>query len=234
VLYDANDFDASQANTLKSVLQKGGVTPLYFGAVPTSESNYFVLLHTIAARQPDAVIELGYPDNDIAFLRALKSSGMHFKMTFTIFPGQPEKLLDQNVGAQSLAYTYTYPTPPLVRYPEVSYGPNTAQFVAAYHAAYHKAPNFLDTAGYNAGLIIQDMLYHATKFTQLGFHAALMRMSGKTTTLLGRFQINANGAQLGELLPVAQLVPERGQNKVVVVYPEDKATGKPVYPAPKS
>jgi branched-chain amino acid transport system substrate-binding protein len=133
-----------------------------------------------------------------------------------------------------LAYTYTYPTPPLVRYPEVSYGPNTAQFVAAYHAAYHKAPNFLDTAGYNAGLIIQDMLDHATKFTQLGFHAALMRMSGKTTTLLGRFQINANGAQLGELLPVAQLVPERGQNKVVVVYPEDKATGKPVYPAPKS
>jgi branched-chain amino acid transport system substrate-binding protein len=210
------------------------VTPVYFGAVPTSESNYFVLLHTIAARRPDAVIELGYPDNDIAFLRALKGTGMHFKMTFTIFPGQLEKLLDQNVGAQSLAYTYTHPTPPLVRYPKVSYGPNTTQFVAAYRAAYHKAPNFLDSAGYNAGLIIQDMLGHATEFTQLSFHTALMSMSGHTTTFLGRFQINANGAQLGELLPVAQLVPEHGHNKVVVVYPEDKATGKPIYPVRNS
>jgi branched-chain amino acid transport system substrate-binding protein len=232
VLYDANDFDASQANTLKSVLAKGGVMPVYFGAVPTSESNYFVLLHTIAARQPDAVIELGYPDNDIAFLRALANSGLHFKMTFTIFPGQLNELLTKNVGRKVLAYTYTYPTPPLVKYTEVTYGPNTDQFVAAFEAADHQAPNFLDAAGYNTGLIVQDMLGTASKFTQVGFHSALMDMSGKTTTLLGKFEINSHGAQLGELLPVAQLVPENGVNKIVVVYPKAKATGEAVYPAP--
>lgn len=234
ILYDANDFDASQAETLKSVLAKGGVTPVYFDSVPTTESNYFVLLHTIAARQPDAVIELGYPDNDIAFLRALANSGLHFNMTFTIFPGQLMALLTKNVGAKTLAYTYTYPTPPLVKYPDVTYGPNTDQFVAAYTAATHAAPNFLNTAGYNTGLIMQAMLGAAPEFTQLSFHAALMEMSGKTTTLLGKFEIDANGAQLGELLPVAQLVPENDGNKIVVIYPPDKATGKPVYPAPKS
>jgi branched-chain amino acid transport system substrate-binding protein len=234
VLYDANDFDASQANTLKSVLGKGGVTPAYFGAVPTSESNYLVLLHTIAAQNPDAVIELGYPDNDIAFLNALSNSGLHFKMTFTIFPGQLLELLTKNVGAKTLAYTYTYPTPPLVQYPHVSYGLNTADFVAAFSAANHSAPNFLDAAGYNTGLIIQDMLGTAPKFTQLSFREALTGMSGKTTTLLGEFKINSHGAQLGQLLPVAQLVPENGTNKMVVVYPEDKATGNPVFPAPQS
>jgi branched-chain amino acid transport system substrate-binding protein len=72
IVDDSNDFDASQANTLKSALGEGGVTPVYFGAVPTPESNYFVLLHTIAAQQPDAVIKLGYPDNDIAFPHAGK------------------------------------------------------------------------------------------------------------------------------------------------------------------
>ncbi|MDA8050865.1 MAG: ABC transporter substrate-binding protein [Rhodospirillales bacterium] len=233
VIYDANDFDASQANTLKSVLAESKVSPVYFGAVPTSESNYLVLLHTVAARHPDAVIEFGYPDNDIAFLRALSSSGLHFNMVFTVFPGQLLTLLTKNVGARTLSYTYTYPTPPLVVYPKVTDGLNTAGFVSAFKAATGNEPNFLDAAGYNTGVIVQKMLATAPGFTQLSFHSALMGMSGKTTTLLGPFKINANGAQLGELLPVAQLVPEGKGNKVIVVFPPDKATGKPVYPAPQ-
>ena len=233
IVYDANDFDASQATTMKDELAKGGVTPVYDHGVPTSESNYTVLLHTIAASNPDAVLEFGYPPNDIAFLKALSQSGLHFPMTFTIFPGQLLALLTKNVGTKGLAYTYTYPTPPLVKYDKVSYGQNTSQFVDAFTAAKKKAPNFLDAAGYNTGLIIQHMLDMAPKFTQLDFHQALMDMSGKTTTLLGEFKINANGAQLGQFLPVAQLVPEGDNLKVVVVYPQDKATGKAVYPAPK-
>jgi branched-chain amino acid transport system substrate-binding protein len=234
VLYGANDFDASQAETLKSVLAKGGVTPFFYHGVPTTESNYTVLLHTAAATHPDALIEFGYPPNDIAFLKALSQSGLHFNMTFTIFPGQLLGLITKNVGAKALAYTYTYPTPPLVRYEKVSYGMNTTQFVDAFKAAENKEPNFLDCAGYNTGLMMQHMLDTAPKFTQLAFHQALMDVSGKTTTLLGEFKINANGAQLGQLLPVAQLVPKGDQVVPVVVYPDDKATGRAVYPAPKS
>ncbi|HTU69811.1 MAG TPA: ABC transporter substrate-binding protein [Candidatus Baltobacteraceae bacterium] len=233
ILYDSNDFDASQAETLKSVLAKGGVQPVYYNGVPTSESNYAILLHTIYARHPDAVLEFGYAPNDIAFLRDLSSSGLHFNMTFTIFPGQLISLITKNVGAKALAYTYTYPTPPLVRFSSVTLGMNTAQFVSAFTAANGAAPNFLNAAGYNNGVIIQDMLGRAPQFTQLAFHQALMDMSGKTTTLLGDFKINQNGAQLGELLPVAQIVPQGGGNKFVVVYPQDKATGKAVYPAPQ-
>jgi len=232
VLYDSNDFDASQAETLKSVLAKGGVTPVYYNGVPTTESNYAVLLHTIAAQRPDAVLEFGYAPNDIAFLRDLASSGLHFNMTFTIFPGQLLALITKNVGAKALAYSYTYPTPPLVRHDVVNLGDNTDAFVKNFTAATHQAPNFLDAAGYNTGLIVQDMIARAPQFTQLDFHQALMDMSGKTTTVLGDFKINENGAQLGELLPVAQLVPQGAGVKIVVVYPPGKGTGKPVYPAP--
>ncbi|MDE2120214.1 MAG: ABC transporter substrate-binding protein, partial [Betaproteobacteria bacterium] len=234
IVYDANDFDASQAETLKAQLAKGGVTPVYYHGVPTTESNYTVLLHTIKATNPDAVLEFGYPPNDIAFLRALSQSGLHFNMTFTIFPGQLAELMKKNVGVDGLAYTYTYPTPPLVRYDKVTYGMNTAEFEKAFGAALHKAPTFLDSAGYNTGLIVQHMLDMAPQFTQKDFHQALMDMSGKTTTLLGPFEINANGAQLGQPLPVAQIVPDGKDNiKFVVLYPEDHATGKAVYPAPK-
>ncbi len=232
IIYDSNDFDASQAETLKATLEKGGVKPVYYHGVPTSESNYTVLLHTIAAQNPDAVIEFGYAPNDIAFLRNLSSSGLHFKMTFTIFPGQLLDLMTKNVGAKALAYTYTYPTPPLVQTQKVTYGPNTAAFVEQFKAAKNAEPNFLDVAGYNTGLVVQDMLETAPAFTQLSFHQALMDMSGKTTTLLGDFKINENGAQLGELFSVGQLVPSGNGNKMVVVYPKEKATGTAVYPAP--
>jgi branched-chain amino acid transport system substrate-binding protein len=109
----------------------------------------------------------------------------------------------------------------------------TQQFVDAFKAAQKKEPNFLDCAGYNTGLIVQHMLDTAPQFNQTDFHTALMQMSGKTTTLMGPFEINANGAQLGEPFPVAQLQPKAGKLDVVVLYPADKATGKAVYPAPK-
>ncbi len=69
-----------------------------------------MLLHAISAQNPDALIEFGYPNNDIAFFQNLGSSGLKFKMVFTVFPGQLLELLQGNVGAQNLAYTYTYPT----------------------------------------------------------------------------------------------------------------------------
>lgn len=232
ILYDSNDFDASQAGTLKDTLVKGGVDPVYYHGVPTSESNYNVLLHTIAAHHPDAMIELGYTSNDIAFLRTLSDSGLHFKMTFTIFPGQLLSLMTKNVGEKALAYTYTYPTPPLVSYNDTNLGPNTATFVSQYQAATQQEPNFLNAAGYNTGLIMQQMLATSPTFNQEALHQALLNMSGKTKTIIGDFVINENGAQLGELFPVAQLIPSANGLKVTVVYPEDQATAKPVYPAP--
>lgn len=234
ILYDSNDFDQSQAVTLRRLLTEAKHPPVYYKAVPSSTSNYTVLLHTIAAQHPDAVIEFGYPNNDIAFLQAVASSGLKFPMVFTVFPGQLLTLLHQNVGAQGLAYTYTYPTPPLLKYNKVNYGMGIDDFDAAYKKATGKAVNFLTVAGYNAGLVIQKALDTAPKLTQLGLRHAITGFSGKLMTLNGRFKINAEGAQIGEDLPVGQLQPEAGQkmNKMVVVYPADVATGKFVYPAP--
>lgn len=232
ILYDSNDFAQSQAETLKDILEKNGVTPVYYHGVPTSETNYTVLLHTIAAQQPDAVFEFGYPPNDIAFLHTLSHSGLHFNMVFTVFPGPLFKVMLKNVGEQGLAYTYTYPTPPLVQYNHTTIGPTTAEFVKEFVAATHHTPNFFNAIGYNTGIVMQQMLAIAPTFQQLAFHQALMDMSGKTTTFIGNFEINENGAQIGEVQSVAQFVPDGKQLKTVIVYPPETATGKAVYPAP--
>lgn len=233
VMYDANDFDAPLARSVQKALRTAGVQPVYFHAVPTTESNYTVLLHSIAATRPQAVLELGYPPNDIAFLRTLKQSGLHFGLTLTVFPGQMLGLIESNVGAQALAYTYTYPTPPLVQYSKVTYGMDTASFAKAFAQASHKQPTYLDCVGYNTGLIAQAILGTARHFTQADFHRALVRLSGKTRTLLGAFALSANGAQTGQYFPIGQIVPAGKHLKAVVVYPPTLATAQAVFPAPE-
>ncbi|MGA8180971.1 MAG: ABC transporter substrate-binding protein [Desulfobacterales bacterium] len=233
VIYSSNDFDQSQAETLHKRLIKSGIKPVYYHAVPSSTTNYSVLLHDIQATNPDAVIEFGYPNNDIAFLQALQSSGMKFKMTFTVFPGQLLKLLETNVGRKTLDYTYTYPTPPLLRYNKVNLGMGIDRFEKVYKKDAGKEVNFLTVAGYNTGLIIQKTLETSGSFNQPAFRKAIASFSGKVTTLDGTFKISRTGAQIGEMLPVAQLVPESG-NKigVNVVYPSKTKTANAIYPAP--
>lgn len=234
ILYGSNDFDGSQADTLKAQLKAAGITPVFDHAVPTNETNYTVLLHSAAARQPQAMVELGYMTNDVAFLKSLKSSGLHFPFVFTIFPGQFKSLMEKNAGKDALKYTYSYPAPPMVKYEKVNLGMGTTPFVKAWGKAHNGAEaNFVNAAGYNAGLIMGKMLGDAPKFDQKAFHAALEGMSGKVDTVIGHFKMGQDGAQLGQRLPVAQFQPQKdGSLKTVVVYPDAVKTGDAIYPSP--
>ena len=233
LIYATNDFTGSQADTLRQRLRGSHVKLVYDHGVPTSTSSYTVLLHNIQAAKPDAVIEFGYPNNDIAFLQDLRASGMKFNMVFTIFPGQLFALFKSNVGEPALAYKYTYPTPPLLVYNKVNYGMGLDAFRAAFHQATGKEVNFLNIAGYNAGLIIQKTLETAPSMDQLALRRGVESFSGKLHTLDGLFKIDpATGAQVGETLPVGQFVPGKRGLTVHLLYPPRLATGKAVYPAP--
>jgi len=235
IVYGSNDFDSSQADTLKTELKKAGITPVYDHAVPTNETNYTVLLHAAAARKPQAMVELGYMSNDVAFLKSLKSSGLHFPMVFTIFPGQFKTLMEKNAGKNALAYTYSYPAPPMIKYDKVSLGLNTDQFIKAWEADGSKsAPNFVNAAGYSTGILLSKALASAPDMKQLSIRSALEGLSGNTSTLVGPFALSDTGAQMGERLPVAQFQPQKdGSLKTVVVYPDKMATGKAIYPSPQ-
>lgn len=232
VIYSANDFNQSQAETLKAKLEAAKIKPVYYHAVPTDTSNYTVLIRTIQSTHPQALIEFGYPPNDIAFLQNLQASGAKFNMVFTIFPGQQLALIEKNVGEKALLYTYTYPTPPLLVYNKVNYGMPMSDFEKVYTQETKKPVDFLTVAGYNAGLIIQKTLATSKDFTQLGLRNAINSFSGKLFTLNGLFKINNEGAQIGEFLPVGQFQPTKKGMVLNVVYPLNIKTANPIYPAP--
>lgn len=236
ILYSTNDFTGTQAAAVRKFITESnsGVEIVYDQGVPTDTSNYTVLINNIRATTPDAVVQLGYPTNDIAFLRNLQDNGIKFKFLFCIYPGTENELLLKNVGVKGLDYVFTY-----MPSSEIAYAPNFGLTLDAYKELWHKKYGdstvefgFNAVAGYTTGLVVESMLAAATSLDQLELRKAAMSLSGRLKTLDGDFILDVTGAQIGEITPLGQLRAEGDHVKFITVYPHDVATGKPVYPRP--
>jgi branched-chain amino acid transport system substrate-binding protein len=240
LIYAGNDFDAAQDTTIAAALTLAGHPPVANLEVATSTRRYEALLEPLRARRAEAVIELGYQDNDLAFLPQIAA----FRRThpwpalaavFSAFPGQLISLFRSQVGTEDLVGGFTYGFPPTVDHRRVSVGLDLAGFERSFAAEGRRSVNFLDVAGYNTGLVIQEALAHAASLSQLGLRAALNAVSGRFTTLEGVFRIDGSGAQLGETPPVAEFfATATGQAALRVVYPPDDASRGPVLAADRN
>lgn len=233
ILYSTNDFTGAQAEALRKDLgeaqARSGVSVVYDQGVPTSTTNYFVLLRQIQAAHPDAVIELGYPGNDVAFLKALHQSGMKFGMVFAIYPGLETELLAKSAGAAALKGVFTYVPATGVHY-RTGFGMDIGQFASAYRAVYGAQVDvgFNAVAGYNTGLVIQKALAGTASLKQTDLRQAVYALSGKLHTLDGAFKLGPDGAQLGEVMPIGQLQAGAKGLRLVPVYPPEVAKARPV------
>ena len=230
ILYATNDFSGTHANALTGYLKQAGKLDIvYDQGVPTNTSNYTVLINNIAATKPDAVVELGFLGNDIAFLRALQDSGDKFRYVFTLFGGFEMHALLGGAGAGAMAKTFTYVPAALYPY-KVNDGPNLAQFHAAWDKAYPPGSGVSWGAdglmGYMTGLVVQRALATTKGLSQMDIHDAVFALSGKLRTLAGPFRLNREGGQIGEMTPVGQLRADgHGGLRLVAVYPPATANG---------
>jgi branched-chain amino acid transport system substrate-binding protein len=232
ILYATNDFTTTQANAVRGFIKAAGKLQIvYDQGVPTSTSNYTVLINNIAAANPDAVLHLGYAGNDIAFFRNLQDSGQKFRFVFGIYPGEEQDELTKTVGVGGLTNVFSYVPPSAYHYvPNV--GPTLEQFHAMWDKAHLPGVEFGANAiyGYMTGLVIERALATTESLDQMAIHNAVFALSGKLKTLDGSFAVNEMGAQTGEITPLGQLQADgKGGLKLVVVYPPDLVNGKPIF-----
>lgn len=234
LLYATNDFTLTQAKTVRDAIKASGKMQIvYDNGVPTDTSNFVTLINTIAAAEPDAVIDLSYPNADIAFLRAVMDAGATFKMIFTIYTGIEFELLHKNVGDQGIENVMTYVPASLHENP-VNFGMTLPQFRAAWDKRYageHMEFGFNALSGYNTGLVLEKTLATADSLDQLELRRAVFAQSGVLKTLDGEFKLRADGAQegLANLIGQVQRQPD-GKLRIRPVYPADAAETKPIYP----
>lgn len=231
IIYSQNDFDRSQEQTVAAQLTLAGMAPVFTTSLPTDNYSYQDAITALFKAHAQAILEFGYQDNDIAFLNQLQAAKARFAMVFTAFPGQLPQLLRRRVGVRGLLGTFTYGFPPEISRSQTNLGLSTPQFIRRFLAGHAASVNFLQIAGYNAGLIVQAALQHATDLGALGLRAALNGVSGKLNTLDGTFRTNASGAQVGELLPVAELFASGRGLRIAPVYPPSAADANPIFHA---
>jgi branched-chain amino acid transport system substrate-binding protein len=233
ILYATNDFTTTQANALRGFLKAAGkVEIVYDQGVPTTTSNYTVLINNIAAKNPDAVVHLGYVGNDIAFFRNLQDSGQKFRFVFGIYPGTEQIELTKNIGIAGITNVFTY-VPASAYHYVPNFGPTLDRFHEAWEKAYPEGSGveFGGNAlyGYMTGLVVERTLATTESLDQMAIHNAVFALSGKLTTLDGRFALDDTGGQIGEITPLGQLQADgKGGLKLVVVYPPDLVNGKPI------
>jgi branched-chain amino acid transport system substrate-binding protein len=233
ILYSTNDFTGTQAAALKGFFERDGkIRVIYYQGVPTSTSNYTVLINNVAAANPDAVLELGYVGNDIAFLRNLQDSGNQFRFVFTIYAGTEKEELEKNVGVGALTHVFSYVPASNYEY-KPDFGMTEPQFHAAWEKKYPPGSGVAYGAnavyGYTTGLVIERTLATTKSMDQLAIHDAVFALSGKLRTLDGTFELRPDGAQIGEVTPLGQLQPAgKDQLRLVAVYPPELANGKAV------
>ncbi|MBS0559748.1 MAG: amino acid ABC transporter substrate-binding protein [Proteobacteria bacterium] len=235
LLYSTNDFTGAMAQRIRDMAKDmPGVSLVYDQGTPTNTSNYTVLVNNIAAANPDAVIEFGYPPNDIAFLRAIEDGGAKFNYIFTVYAGNEFELLERNVSKAGMLQTSTFLTAAFMKYP-VNYGLDRDQYRAAWDKRYandHLEFGVNSIAGYNTGLVIEKALASADSMDQMDLRRAIMGLSGNLKTLVGAFRLTPEGKQIGILQPVGQ-VREGGEGlHLVPYYPDQYAETKLVYPRP--
>jgi branched-chain amino acid transport system substrate-binding protein len=238
ILYSRDEFTGALANALRGFIDgsNSGLKIVFDQAVPTGTSNYTAVVNAIHATDPDAVVELGYEENDISFLRGVRDSGLKFKFLFCIYPTVHPELFKKLVGNKAANYVSGYVPASQISH-EPNFGTSLKDYREAWHAKYADPRlefSFNSLAGYTTGVVLEKALATAASLDQLELRKAIVGFSGQLKTLDGTFELEpATGAQIGERSAIGQLVPGDEKNlKVVTFWPPDVANGKPVYPHP--
>lgn len=222
ILYDTSPLADAQSTDLQNYLLGEGITPVAVLPVSSPTSNaggsasieaatdYSRQLAVLSALHPDAVVEIGYTEDDISFMRQLAARHASYRMVFTDNAGSELSQFEASVPSCALAGTYTYLAPPLLAYRHVTVGLTTSQFqrqFLAHPGISGAAASDVAAAipGYTTGLVMQEVLSRARTLDPESLQKAALALSGSLHTLDGAFRIDAQGEQLGELWPVVQL-----------------------------
>ena len=118
---------------------------------------------------------------------------------------------------------------------ETNFGMSLKDYSAAWHKKYADSKvefGFNSVAGYTTGLVLEKTLATAASLDQLELRKAVFGLSGNLKTLDGTFELDANGAQIGEITPLGQFLPGSDGHEVGHGLAARGGQRQAVYPRP--
>ncbi len=229
IAYVDEAFPASLAEAAYKEATKMGFDVVMNETYQKGTKDFSVILQKAQALGAEAFYPHSYEVDSILMVKQMKELDIHFANVYMMYGSTPQFL---ELGAAADYITSHTQYNPAVKW-AITDGLQNDAFVARYKELFPKvsySEDFQTVLAYGAGVALERLLGEAKSTEPAKLKQAALDLSGKITTISGKFAIDETGKQIGMEPIVLQNQPGKG---LVPVAPSEVATEKLIYPIPQ-
>jgi len=231
IAYVDEPFPAGYAKYAKELAEKNGMKVVMFEKYSSGTKDFTILLQKARITKADSFFPSAYLDDQMIMIRQMKEANLTFPYIYMVYSGVPQWSSLKDDGLYIFGHTLYHKN---LNW-KVNAGLSRAEFEAYFNKKYPKAehgPDFPMAMSYGAGVLLEKYIETANTLNSDILKKSALDLSNKITVLCGPYEIDERGKQLKMPFSVTQVRKQGDKQELVLLYPEEVATAKPVYPIP--
>ncbi|TFH34986.1 MAG: hypothetical protein E4G99_08320 [Anaerolineales bacterium] len=238
-VHENDQFSTDVVTAAKEYAESQGFEVVLFEGYDSETTDFGPFINKVEAANPQALMGGGHFQDGSTFAKQLFEKGVELAyFALLVAPPEPDFAL---LGDAAFGVIGPSQWEPQAEFsPESAaaagmewFGPSSADFVAAYTAAYDEEPSYHSAGGYAAGLVLQKAIMDAGSYEPAAVKAALDALD--ILTFYGRIKFDttaeAHGLQLGHsMIYIQWQKDDAGTLMKQVVWPPEGATSETNYP----
>lgn len=221
-------FSKAAAAGAVDLAKKKGLQVVFTEAYPKGNTDFSALLTKIKnaakgpdgrAETPDVIAAATYFDDAVALTRQMRELNVNPKMYGVTVGGDLPEFYDTLKGSAEYIYGATQWEPVLAY-------PGNKEWFESYKAEFKHEPSYHSAAGYAGCMIYAEGVKRAGSLDADRVREQLLKLESRT--MFGDYKVDQDGFQMAHKMVTFQWQKE----KKVVVWPDDLAQGKILFPTP--
>ena len=221
-------FSKAAAAGAVDLAKKKGLQVVFTEAYPKGNTDFSALLTKIKnaakgpdgrAETPDVIAAATYFDDAVALTRQMRELNVNPKMYGVTVGGDLPEFYDTLKGSAEYIYGATQWEPVLAY-------PGNKEWFESYKAEFKHEPSYHSAAGYAGCMIYAEGVKRAGSLDVDKVREQLLKLESRT--MFGDYKVDQDGFQTAHKMVTFQWQKE----KKVVVWPDDLAQGKILFPTP--
>jgi branched-chain amino acid transport system substrate-binding protein len=212
-------FSKAAAAGAEELAKKKGLQVVFKEAYPKGNTDFSALLTKLRATNPDVLAAATYFDDAVALTRQMRELNVNPKMYGVTVGGDLPEFYDTLKQNAEYVYGATQWDPALPF-------PGNQEWLETYKKEFGHEPSYHSAAGYAGCLIYAEAVKRAGTLDADRVRDQLLKLEMRT--IFGDYKVDQDGFQVAHKMVTFQWQKE----KKVVVWPDDLAQGKPIFPTP--
>jgi branched-chain amino acid transport system substrate-binding protein len=229
IVYVDEPFPASLAEAAFKNAKEMGFEVVMNETYQKGTKDFSVILQKAKALGAEAFYPHSYEVDSILMVKQMQELDIKFNNIYMMYGSTPQ-FLELGDSAQYITSHTQYDR--AVKW-NITHGLQNEAFVTRYKELFPSvayAEDFQTVLAYGAGAALEQLLAKAQSTDPAVLKKTALDLSGKITTISGKFAIDGTGKQVGMEAIVLQNQPGKG---LVPVAPPEVASEKLIYPAPQ-